>query len=57
MDFRLDIIEQRLKNIQQQLRQAGSNMELTMQLLKEHKETKELRDMLAKRLGSDLIAH
>ena len=55
MDFRLDIIEQRLKNIQQQLRQASSDMELTMRLLKEHKETKELRDMLAKRLGSDLI--
>jgi DNA primase len=53
MDFRLDIIEQRMKTIQQQLRQAGSNMELMMQLMKEHKETKELRDMLAKRLGSD----
>ena len=55
MDFRLDIIEQRLKGINQQLRQATSDMELTMRLLKEHKETKELRDMLAKRLGSDLI--
>jgi len=26
-----------------------------MQLLKEHKETKELRDALAKRLGTDLV--
>jgi DNA primase len=55
MDYRLDLIEQRLKNIQQQLRQAGTNMELMMRLLAEHKETKELRDMLAKRLGSDLV--
>lgn len=55
MDFRLDIVEARLKDIQQQLRQVGSNMELMMKLLKEHKDTKELRDALAKRLGSDLI--
>ncbi len=55
MDFRLGIVEARLKQIQQQLRQVGSNLELTMQLLQEHKETKELRDLLAKRLGSDLI--
>ena len=55
MDFRLDIIEQRLKDIQRQLRQAGSNMELMMKLLQEHKETKELRDLLAKQLGSDLV--
>jgi hypothetical protein len=55
MDFRLDLVEQRLKAIQQQMRQATNDMETTMQLLREHKETKELRDMLAKRLGSDLI--
>ena len=54
-DYRLDIVEQRLKAIQQQLRQASSDMELTMKLLKDHKETKELRDMLAKQLGSDLM--
>ncbi len=54
-DYRLDIVEQRLKAIQQQLRQASSDMELTMKLLKDHKETKELRDMLAKQLGNDLM--
>ena len=55
MDFRLNIVESRLKEIQQQLRQAGSDLDRTMQLLQEHKETKELRDLLAKRLGSELI--
>ena len=55
MDYRLHIADQQLKHIQQQLRQAGDNLQLTMQLLKEHKETKELRDLLAKRLGSDLV--
>ncbi len=55
MDYRLDIVEARLKEIQRQLQQVGNNMERMMQLLKEHKETKEIRDTLAKRLGSDLV--
>jgi DNA primase len=55
MDFRLDLVEERLKAIQLQLRQVGNDTEQMMKLLKEHKDTKELRDMLAKRLGSDLI--
>ena len=55
MDYRMGIVEARLKEIQQQLRQAGSDLDRTMQLLQEHKETKELRDLLAKRLGSELI--
>ena len=55
MDFRLDIVEAKLKQILQQMRQPGISSEQAMQLLQEHKETKELRDALAKRLGSDLI--
>ena len=55
MDFRLDIVENRLKEIQRQLLQVGSDVEQMMKLLKEHKETNELRDELAKRLGSDLV--
>ena len=55
MDFRLDIVENRLKEIQRQLQQVGSDVSKMMQLLKEHKETKEIRDELAKRLGSDLV--
>ncbi|UKK58764.1 DNA primase [Prevotella communis] len=55
MDFRLNIVENRLKEIQRQLLQVGSDVEQMMKLLKEHKETKELRDELAKRLGTDLV--
>ena len=55
MDFRLNIVENRLKEIQRQLQQVGSDVEKMMKLLKEHKETKEIRDELAKRLGSDLV--
>ena len=55
MDYRLDLLENRLKDLQLQLRQVGSDFERMKQLLQQHKETKELRDALAKRLGSDLI--
>ena len=55
MDFRLNIVENRLKEIQRQLQQVSSDVEKMMKLLKEHKETKEIRDELATRLGSDLV--
>ena len=55
MDYRLDIVESRLKEIQRELLKVGTDKERMMQLLKEHKETKEIRDALAKRLGSDLV--
>ena len=55
MDYRRNLVEARLKEIQQELRQVGNNMERMMQLLQEHKETKELRDALAKNLGSDVV--
>ena len=55
MDFRMNIVESRLKDIQRELLQVGSDRERMMELLKEHKETKEIRDALAKRLGTDLV--
>ena len=55
MDFRLDIVESKLKEIQRELQQVGGNTQRMMELLNEHKETKEIRDELAKRLGSDLV--
>ena len=55
MDYRLDIVESRLKEIQRELLQVGSDRDRMMELLKEHKETKEIRDALAKRLGTDLV--
>ncbi len=55
MDYRLDIVETRLKEIQRELLQVGGDRERMMELLKQHKETKEIRDALAKRLGTDLV--
>ena len=55
MDYRLNLVETHLKEIQQQLRNVGNDSERMMQLLQEHKDTKELRDALAKNLGSEII--
>lgn len=43
LDFRMTIIKQRLKDIQMQLRQAGSDMERITQLMKEYRDTQQLR--------------
>lgn len=51
----MTIIKQRLKDIQMQLRQAGSDMERITQLMKEYRDTQQLRDMMARKLGSDVI--
>ena len=56
MDLRMDLVSQRLKEIHLAMRQATGNMEHVMQLMNEYKETQELRDMLARRLGSDVMA-
>jgi DNA primase len=56
MDYRMDLMSQRLKEIQQSMRDAMGDMNHVMELMKEYKETQELRDMLAKRLGSDVVA-
>lgn len=57
LDFRMDIVKQRMKDIQLRLREAGNDMEKVMQLMKEQKETQQLRDLLARRIGNDLIAN
>ena len=56
MDYRMELMSQRLKEIQTAMRQASNDMEHVMQLMKEYKEMQELRDALAKRLGRDVVA-
>ena len=55
LDLRRDIIEKRLKEIQAQLKTVGSDMERMKQLLEEFKETQQIRDALARQLGTDVI--
>ena len=55
LDLRMDIIEQRLKEIQKQLKSVGSDMERMKQLLEEFRDTQQIRDSLAKQLGNDVV--
>ena len=55
LDLRLDIIEQRMKEIQKQLKTVGSDKERMIQLLEEFKDTQQIRDALAKQLGNDVM--
>ena len=55
MDLRMELLSRQLKDIQAAMRQATGDMERVMQLMNEYKETQELRDLLAKKLGSDVM--
>ena len=55
MTYRLNLVEARMKAIVQELRTPGLSQEQMMQLLQEHKETKELCEALAKKLGREII--
>ena len=55
LDLRMDIVEKRLKEIRTQLSQVGNDMDRVKELMEELKETQELRNALAKKLGNDVI--
>ena len=57
LDFRMDIVSNHLKTLQRRLKEAGSDMALVKPLMEEYKETQELRNALARRLGSDVIVN
>ena len=54
MDFRLRIIDAELIRIQQQMRRSSDNIAMQLELIRRHKDMRELRDLLARRLGSDV---
>jgi DNA primase len=55
LDFRMDIISQHLKDLQRQLKEAGSDMTRIKALMTDYQDAQELRNALARRLGSDVI--
>ena len=55
LNFRMDIIVARMKEIKKALSQPGMEKDQIMQLMTEYKETQELRDALAKQLGRDVV--
>jgi DNA primase len=55
LDLRMDIIDKRVKEIQAEIRQVGSDMERAKALMEEFKDMQELRNALAKQLGNDVV--
>ena len=55
LDFRMDIVTKRLKYLQKQLREAGTDMDRIKEILQEQKQTQDLRNALARQLGNDII--
>ena len=51
LDLRMDIVEKRLREIEAQIKQAGSDMTRIMQLMEELKDMQELRNALAQQVG------
>ena len=55
LDFRMDIINRHLKDVQRQLKEVGSDMGRIKELMEEYKQTQEIRNALARQRGSDVI--
>jgi DNA primase len=55
MDYRMGIVQARLKELQRQLREVGSDMERMKELMLDYQQMQELRNTLARQLGSDVI--
>ena len=55
LDFRMAVIKQHLKDLQQQLRTAGSDMEKVRQIMNAMKDAQAMRNSLAQKLGKDIM--
>ena len=55
LDFRLDIVEGRLKDLKLQIAAARNDRERLMELMAQFKDYQTIRNQLAKQLGNDII--
>lgn len=55
MDFRMDYVEQHLKDLIQQIGQVSNDPERLQELVAEYKDMQQIRNALAKKLGSHII--
>jgi DNA primase len=55
LDFRMDWVEQHLKELRVQLSSMSNNVEQMMQTMGEIKRMQDIRNLLAKRLGNDIV--
>ena len=55
LDFRMDIVNQHMKDLQRQLKEAGSDLARIKEIMPDYQETQKRRNELARQLGSDVI--
>lgn len=55
MDFRMDYVEQHLKDLMQQIGQVSNDPKRLQELVAEYKDMQQIRNVLAKKLGSHII--
>lgn len=55
MDFRMDYVEQHLKDLMQQIGQVSNDPKRLLELVAEYKDMQQIRNALAKKLGSHII--
>ena len=55
LDFRMDYVEQKLKDLQKEIAQAVSDHDRMMMLLEEFKDLQMIRNALAQQLGNNII--
>ena len=57
LDFRMDYMERRLKELQREISLAAGDTGKMMELMDEYKDMQVIRNAIAKELGSDIIMH
>ena len=55
MDYRMDYVEQRLKDLMREIAEASNDAERMQQLMLEYKDMHQIRNALAKQLGNNII--
>ena len=55
LDFRMDIVSQQVDDLKRQMKEAGSDMVRIKELMTAFQEAQNLRNALARQLGSDVI--
>ena len=55
LDFRMDYVEQHLKDLVEQIKAAASDMERLKKLMEEYRDMQDVRNNLAKQLGNNII--
>ena len=57
LDFRMDYVEQHLKDLQREITLSANDTEKVMRLMAEYKDMQVIRNEIAKELGNDIITH